>query len=242
MKRIAFLVALSILTESAALAADLPPVAPPPPPRAPAAYVPVAPPVYNWTGFYIGGNLGWGWSQGSFTDTFGNVISTTNTPSFLGGAQVGANYEFSNGFLIGAEADFDWAVNSNNGSTPAAGFTVTNNNRWFTLFDGRLGYAFDRWLVYGKGGFAWVGSGNTNVTNPAGITVATSSNNSNYGWNGGAGVEWAFWGNLSARLEYDYIRLNGATYANPLLAGDAFTGQNRNIQMINLGFNYKFGY
>ena len=249
MKRILFVGAFALLATGEAFAADLPPVAPPPPPpRAPAAYVPVAIPSYSWTGFYLGGNLGYGWSQGSFSDTAGNAITTTNTPAFLGGAQVGGNYEFGNGILIGAEADFDWAVNSNNTTNPLAGVTVTNNSRWFTLFDARLGYALDRWLVYGKGGFAWVGSGSTTATNAAGNSIAFSNNNSNYGWNAGAGVEWAFWRNVSARLEYDYIGLNGTSFTVPagagiagVPAGDVFTGKNRTIQMINLGLNYKFG-
>ena len=248
MKRVVFVVALSILTECAALQ-HLPPVAPPPP-RAPATYVPAATPVYNWTGFYIGGNLGWGWNQGTFNGPAGTVVSTTNTSSFLGGAQVGYNYQFGgSGFVLGAEADFDWLLNSNNTTnTTAGGFNVTSNGRWATLFDGRLGYALDRWLVYGKGGFAWVGSGNSCVTGPAGSGLGgCSANNNNYGWNAGAGVEWAFMPNLSARLEYDYIGINGTTIGipagvAPCAAGCSFTGSNRSFQMINLGFNYKFGY
>jgi outer membrane immunogenic protein len=219
----------------------------PPPPRAPAVYAPAPIPYYNWTGFYIGGNLGWGWSQGSFSDpAAGVVISGTNTSSFLGGAQVGGNYEFSNGVLIGVESDFDWLLNSNNTSNPGAGgVSVTANDRWFITLTGRLGYAFDRFLVYGKGGGAWVGSSNPVIT-AGGATFSPSTSNSNYGWTVGAGAEWAFWGNLSARLEYDYIGLNSQTFAVPAgapapIAGTSFSGQSRSFQMVNLGLNYKFG-
>jgi outer membrane immunogenic protein len=83
-----------------------------PPPRAPAVYLPVVPP-YNWSGFYIGGNLGAGWnSTGTISDTFGSTFGTTTNTSFLGGGQVGVNYEFWGGVVIGAEAMFDWVPNT----------------------------------------------------------------------------------------------------------------------------------
>ena len=70
------------------------------------------PPVYNWTGFYIGGNIGAGWSglsSTNFSDTLGSTFTAPTNVQFLGGGQVGANYQFSNGIVIGAEAMFDWA-------------------------------------------------------------------------------------------------------------------------------------
>ena len=109
---------------SAAMAADLPPPMAPPP-RAPAAYIPVAP-AYNWSGFYIGGNLGAGFSKGTFSDSIGSTFNSTNSnTSFLGGGQVGVNYEFYNGVVIGAEAMFDWAPNTNNTITATGPDEVT---------------------------------------------------------------------------------------------------------------------
>ena len=110
--------------------------------------------------------------------------------------------------LLGVEADFDWlpnASNTGNGTiVPAAGgntIQVTGNNRWVTDVTGRLGYGFDRVLVYGKGGWAWVGSSNNTVTNATtGASFTGAGSTSNDGWVAGAGVEWAFWGNLSARV------------------------------------------
>src|SRR6516164_1898110 len=133
---------------SAALAADLPPPYAPPP-RAPAAYIPVAPP-YNWSGFYIGGNLGAAWnSGGSVSDTFGSSFSGSGqTTKFTGGGQVGVNYEifspaflefFYGGVVIGAEATFDWLPNTTNtfnaiegpgGPFPGTLASATFNNRW----------------------------------------------------------------------------------------------------------------
>jgi outer membrane immunogenic protein len=249
MKRIYVAALLCGVAGGQALAADLPPPMAPPP-RAPAVYVPIASPVYNWTGFYIGGNVGAGWGQGSFTDPTGNTFSGDNAARFLGGGQVGFNYQFMGGVVIGAEADFDWRPNSNNTQTitllpggPGAGnvASVTVNNQWLTTFTGRLGYAWDRVLVYGKGGGAWVGSSNPTIA-IAGVTNTFGTSSSNFGWTIGAGLEYAVWGTWSVRAEYDYIGLSSETLTVPG-GRDVFTGSGtRNIQMVNLGVNYKFGY
>jgi outer membrane immunogenic protein len=256
MKRILIASTLALAAGGQALAADLPPPMAPPP-RAPAMYIPVAP-VYNWTGFYLGGNLGVGWnSAGSISDTLtpASTFSTTTNTSFLGGGQVGVNYEFGGGVVIGAEAMFDWLPNTKNtinitGTGANAGNTgsATLNNRWVTMATGKLGYAWDRVLVYGKGGGAWVGTNNSSatVTTPAGTAATTLSGNStNSGWTAGIGVEWAFAGNWSARAEYDYIGLRNQTYnvaaTAPAFANDAITVNNRSISLLTAGLNYKFG-
>jgi outer membrane immunogenic protein len=255
MKRIAFALVFSAVAGSAFAADIIPSYAPPP--RAPVVYAPPPIPFYNWTGFYVGGNLGAGWSQGSFSDPFGNTLSPNSSGQFLGGGQVGFNYEFWRGVVIGVEGDFDWLANSNNTSSSIAlvgpsgvptGSTasVTLNNRWLTTVTGRLGYAWDRVLVYGKGGGAWVGSSDPTVT-INGLPTTFSSSSTNSGWTAGFGVEWAFWYNWSARIEYDFVGLNSRTFslASPtggLPAGDQFTSNNRNIQLVNVGINYKFGW
>ena len=222
-------------------------------PRAPATYIPAPLPYYNWTGFYIGGNFGGGLSHGSFSDAAGNTFSSANNFKFLGGGQVGANYEFGNGVLIGAEAMFDWLPNNSNTVAVtlgppfvgAPGASLTFNNSWLTTVTGRLGYAWDRLLIYGKGGGAWVGVSNSNVT-IGGVGVQTSA--SNFGWTAGLGLEYAFAGNWSARVEYDYVGLESQSFTVPggvgrlPAAGDQFTGNNRNINMVTLGINYKFGW
>jgi outer membrane immunogenic protein len=256
MKRILIASALALAAGGQALAADLPP--PPPAPRAPATYIPVAP-YYNWTGFYIGGNLGAAFTSASFSDTAGSTFTNSSNTTFLGGGQVGVNYEFWGGVVVGAEAMFDWAPNQNNTFTatvPAAaglggGGTGTAsaqiNNRWLTTATGKLGYAWDRVLLYGNGGGAWVGQSNSALTTTGlagGPFSISNSNSNNLGWTAGVGVEWAFWGTWSARAEYDYIGLNNQTYnvsnATPAVV-DTITANKRSINMVTAGVNYKFG-
>ena len=253
MKRIALgVIAFSTMAGSAALAADLPP--PAPMPRAPAVYVPAPIPVYNWTGFYIGGNLGVGWQQGNLGDNLGNTFPTENSIKGLGGGQAGVNYEFGNGVVVGAEAMFDWRFNNNNTSTitlagtgivPAPQGAITVNNQWLTTATGKLGYAWDRVMLYAKAGGAWVGSSNPTFAVTGFNSVTPSASSSNWGWTVGAGAEYAFYGGWSARIEYDYIGLTNQTFTvpatAPVLANDQFTFNNRNIQMVTAGINYKFG-
>ena len=240
MKQLAVAVALSACAASAALAADMAP---------PALIPPQAP--YNWSGLYLGGNLGAAWTDGNFSDPAGNAFTggATGTTQFVGGGQVGANYEFRGGAVVGVEADFDWLPNTNNTSNTIVDTfgntdSLTANNRWLTTLTGRLGYAFDRVLVYGKGGGAWVGSSAPAIT-INGAPFSTTIN-SNWGWTAGAGVEWAFAGTWSVRAEYDYIGLNSQNFTVPAtapgaIAGDVFTGNDRRVQMLTAGINYKFG-
>ena len=210
----------------------------------------MVPTYYNWTGFYIGGNLGAAVGKTSFSDTLvpPSTFSSSSISSFIGGGQLGVNYEFGEGVVIGAEAMFDWLL-----STPTT-FTASNprtgsangtiNNRWITAVTGKLGYAWDRLLVYGKGGGAWVGTDNslTVGATPAGVSVNSGSG----GWTAGVGVEWAFATKWSARAEYDFIGLQNQNFtvsripATPF-AGDAIGVNNRTIQMITAGLNYKLG-
>src|SRR3984957_4504111 len=128
-------------TTLAANAADLPPA-----PRAAVPYMPVAVPVFSWTGFYIGGNVGGGWSRGNVVDSaFGVNFNNGNSASFLGGGQVGGNYQIG-AFVIGAEAVFDWFANNNNSgngtAVPGGIIRASANDRWETTVAARFGYAW----------------------------------------------------------------------------------------------------
>ena len=216
------------------------------------------PPLFTWTGFYVGGNIGGAWANNSWTDSlFGTNFNNNRNGAFIGGGQVGVNYQVGQ-FVIGGEWDFDWASNNNNSNgviTPAGLIAVTSNNRWITTVAARFGVAVDHWLFYGKAGGGWVGNNSltvTNVTTGVSLTCGTFStltncgNNNTGGWLVGAGAEWAFSPHLSLKFEYDYLGLGNRTFTIPataaFLPGDTFTSNNRNVQMVKVGVNYLFNW
>ena len=101
-------------------------------------------------------------------------------------------------------------------------------------------------LLYGKGGGAWVGPIILTLRSMGPGTTLSSSTTNNFGWTAGAGIEWAFAGNWSARAEYDFIGLQNQSVTCWERRGGAFNGDtinfnNRNISMLTAGLNYKFG-
>jgi outer membrane immunogenic protein len=229
---------VALTTSQLALAADLPPAQP----RAPAAYAPPVVPLFNWTGFYIGGNLGAAWTQGHVSDSFGNSWSNSQQAVFTGGGQVGANYQID-WFVVGVEADFDWLANNHNSSNTVGAFQFSANDRWITTLAARFGVAANNWLFYAKGGGGWVGVNNPTITNVVtGGSISVSNSNSQTGWLAGAGVEWAFAPNWTARLEYDFLGLNSSNttvpVGTPVIGGDVVTVNNRDVQTLTVGLNY----
>jgi outer membrane immunogenic protein len=242
--------ALLMLASGSAMAADLSRAAP-----APVYTKAPMMPVFTWTGFYIGGNLGGAWAHRDVTDSlFGLNFSNGNNNNgvFIAGGQVGGNYQFNN-FVVGVEGTFDWAANNNNTTTGIAVpggniIQVTSNNTWLSTLAGRFGVAFDRVLVYGKGGGAWIGNNSFTVTNvTTGASFTGSNSNTTTGWVVGAGVEWAFAPNWTVKAEYDFIGLGGRSFTipagspAPFAAGDTFTTGSNNVQMATVGVNFLFG-
>jgi outer membrane immunogenic protein len=126
---------------------------------------------------------------------------------------------------------------------------VISNDRWLTTLTGRFGVAADHLLFYGKGGGAWVGNQNFTVNDvTTGQSFTTSNGSWNSGWTAGGGIEWAFAGPWSLKIEYDFVKLFNKSFTVPtpspvagLAAGDTFTTSNRDIQMVLAGINYRFG-
>jgi len=239
-----------LATSGIANAADL---GLPPPSRPPIpAYIP-----FSWTGFYIGGNLGVAWTQkGAFTDSLGNNFAADSQSTlFTAGGQVGANYQINYWLVVGVEADFDWMSDHNNKSNavliPATGtnaFQASVNDRWITTLAARVGLAVENALFYAKGGGGWVGSNEFTLTNlTTGASISGSNSNTNSGWLVGAGVEYAFAPNWTAKVEYDFLGLSNTSFAVPAGAPGLPTGytvstNNRDIQMLTVGFNYLFNW
>jgi outer membrane immunogenic protein len=115
--------------------------------------------VYSWTGFYIGGHVGGGWSafKGMDPAVPGDPWTSVNTSGVLAGGQLGFNYQIGS-VVLGAEGSYAWSnIRVSDGGPFAGGgaLTVTLKNDYVATAAGRIGYAFDRVLVFGKGGAAW---------------------------------------------------------------------------------------
>ncbi len=208
--------------------------------------------VFSWTGFYAGGNIGGFWRNASATDSFNNAsFGTASEFTFMGGGQAGYNYQFTN-VVIGIEGEFDGVTNTTHAGqavtlNPTTLIQLSSSERWVATLAGRLGWAAANWLFYVKGGGAWVDNSGFTVSNisNAGPTVSVTGSGSGTqsGWLFGGGIEWAFWNNWSAKLEYDYIGLSNTSFtlpAGPVLPGDTFTLHNQNVQMVKIGINYLF--
>ena len=185
------------------------------------AYVP--PPLYNWSGFYVGINGGGGWGRSDFSGAF--TTDSFNTSGGLVGGTLGYNWQM-NQVVLGLEGDVDWS--NIRGSAPCGGTTCEMKNEWLGTFRGRIGYTglWDRVMPYVTGGLA-VG----NIK--ADIAGVGSSNETKAGWTVGGGVEAAIAGPWTAKVEYLYVDLgNGGTIAG----SDASYKAN----IVRAGLNYRF--
>jgi outer membrane immunogenic protein len=246
-------VLLATLGSATALAADLPSSPPPVP------YVPG----FTWTGLYLGANVGFGGDRFVYPFTaaavgggaaFAGSVSITSS-GVIGGGQVGYNWEFPNNFLLGVETDFDGAairgkVTANVGGTIGgpfgAGAEVGSTINYIGTVRARLGYAWDRFLVYGTGGFAY---GQVNSSASVGVgagggggAIFASQNSGRVGWGAGGGFEYAITKNLIVKTEYLYVNLGTPTAFNQTLLGvvGVNVGEKTTVNIIRAGLNYKF--
>jgi outer membrane immunogenic protein len=235
-------VALIALAAGPAMAADLARPLYKAPPPAP-------PPLPTWTGFYVGGHLGGAWetrgiaevSDPLMTISFEEPVSSDiNTSAFLGGGQIGYNYQFSPNWLVGIEGDISGThlrAGANSNDFPTLDNTVVqfgSNVDWVASARTRLGYVWDNsWLLYVTGGAAWADfKFNGNFLCPGltcigsdGLVALGSGSSTDVTWVAGAGVQWRPAGqNWSLGVEYLYYGFD-TTHNFPGTEFDATTGQ-----------------
>jgi outer membrane immunogenic protein len=221
-------VALVALGAAPAMAADM---AARPYMKAPPA---VMAPIYNWTGFYIGGHIGGSWS--------GNNNIDANAGRFLGGLQAGADYQFAPNWVVGIEGQYSW-LGSNNRTTTFPTVPVgvyTNNERGLGSVTGRLGYTWGPALLYAKGGYAY--SDYSESLTAGGVPVAFTLNNSHHnGYTVGGGLEYMFAQNWSAKVEYQYFNFGKTNFVTPV-ALTGFGSATNDEHTIKAGINYRFNW
>jgi len=231
MKRIVFSAVALVAAIGVANAAD---IRRPPPPAAKApAYVA---PLFTWTGFYLGANLGYGWGSGSGTITAGGATGPVSGDGngIFGGLQAGYNWQ-AGALVFGVETDFQLSAGEGtlNGSAGGVTFTGTTKNEWFGTIRGRLGYAVDRWLFYVTGGGAY--SHNT-LSGTNSLGGAFSSSATGWSWTVGGGIEAALVNNWSVKGEYLYI---DSPDKIPVPTGVAVSGSSES-HLFRVGVNYRF--
>jgi outer membrane immunogenic protein len=223
---------LSVIGVSRAAAADLPLPSQP--------HYDANAPYAHWGGVYVGLNGGYGLGSSQWTQSF---VSTSifNTDGFLLGGTIGFNYPVS-AVLFGVEGDLDWStLNGSIGNCAvngagAAAACETKNNMLGTV-RARMGYAFDRTLIYLTGGAA-IGAFQTGLNPPATFDSATK-----VGWAAGAGIEYAFSDAWSAKAEYLFVDLGTASCTSAANCGSA-AGASVSLteNLVRGGFNYRFSW
>jgi outer membrane immunogenic protein len=240
MKKLLLATTILALGAGSAFAADLPAKVYS---KAPAV-VPIA--IYNWTGFYIGVEGGGSWGRSKHVDQPTGLDDTPwyNVNGGLAGGTAGYNWQMDH-FVIGVEGDWSWV--GQNGSVVDTGpvgnpaFSSFTKERWLATVRGRAGYAADSVLFYVTGGYA-AASVNVGVTTTATGFINDQTTQTRSGWTGGAGIEWGFAPNWSAKLEYLYVGLQNSGFITPNL-GPGFNRSNvpLNDNIVRVGVNYRFG-
>jgi outer membrane immunogenic protein len=187
-------------------------------------------PYFSWTGFYLGANGGYGWGDSRWNFPGGTTGDFDVSGGTLG-VTAGYNYQMG-AVVIGAEADVNWTnIHGNTANNCAPG--CSTNNTWLTTVRGRVGYAVDRLLPYVTGGAA---IGNIK----AHLGTLPEQTDERLGWTIGAGAEFSFFGNWSAKVEYLYVNLDSFSCGAAACGAPAPTEVKFDAGVLRAGVNYRF--
>jgi outer membrane immunogenic protein len=223
-------------------AADLPVPAGPPPVNY------YRPALYDWTGIYLGGNVGAAFMRDSASQWSGVPVTTPIVGSFsnnpvgaLGGGQVGANWEFAP-WVVGIEGMWSGAVSMSSTTMVSAvggsNVTLTDNLFWLASVTGRVGYAHDDLLFYAKGGGAWESVKYLENLGTGGATgLQQTITDRRTGFTVGAGLEYGLTENFSAKVEYDFYDFGTKNYNFNLVTPLSISSQ---VHQVLAGINYRF--
>jgi outer membrane immunogenic protein len=236
--------------------------------KAPPVWAPV--PLFTWSGCDIGGHVGGGWGRKDFSDTPGGefVGGPHSAPDsiradisgFLGGGQIGCDYQFAPNWVIGIQgsgsaADIKGEVLDPFWEAAEPGLNKRFHARtdWLADVTGRIGVVWDRFMLYGKGGVAWAGDKYKVTEDLVCACTIFAPSETRTGFVAGVGLEWAFWTNWSAFVEWDFYGFGHKDLLFPctvistgVSCGAAVTrGPERITQDINVvkfGINWRFNF
>ena len=223
------------------------------------AAVPPVAPVYNWSGFYIGVNAGYGWGRDPFSELVSAppqvTLSGVNSQGFLGGFQAGANWQARS--VVGG-LEIDLSGSDIKGSSSVAGIQPGGNpiskmqtDRFDLLGSGRarLGYlVLPDILLYGTGGVAWTRLTQTTTLVNSDGTFVTTTPSWRAGWVAGAGAEVRLWNsNWLGRAEYLHYdfgdsgnTIGGLTFNGVLNLSNDTTSRHMTTDIVRAGLDYQF--
>jgi len=199
---------------------------------------------FTWSGCYIGAHIGGGWGEKVWTDpALANIeFSRHDVDGVLGGTQVGCDMQ-TGMVVLGVEGSASWADLKGSSIDTLSGGTLRDHSRvdFIGTLTGRVGLAFDRSLLYVKGGAAVANDSYNARIVPSGLTFY-SADESRWGWLIGAGFEHSLSRNWSAKIEYNYMDF-GQERLN--FRGGVFTGVapfdiDQQVHVVKLGINYRF--
>jgi outer membrane immunogenic protein len=226
-------IALTSAAFTSADAADAVPVYKAPPPLLAPIYTP------SWAGFYFGAHIGGAWGDLKATDfdEFGPPpVTWSNKPSSVFGGGT-AGYNFQNGNIVsGIEVDFGGMGLRSTVAEPGTGGTILSriDSSFYADVTGRLGFAFDRSLIYAKGGWAFLDARITDID----VGEAETSIKNIAGWTLGAGIEYKFAPYWSVKAEYQFFDFGTHRLILPT-DGDRYDDR-LTIQTVKAGINYHF--
>jgi outer membrane immunogenic protein len=205
----------------------------------------LAPAVWNWTGFYVGANIGAVRTRSTISDDpasffpwLQNVPTENSKTSLIGGIQAGYNWQFSS-LVAGVEGDISFG--SRNNTVDVIGLvgidTYSTQLKWLGTLRGRVGWAFERALIYGTGGVAF--ANHKNELQDSIFPFSSSPSSSVTGWALGGGVEYAIANNWTVKAEYLHISFPDRTAPDSFGNGYVFRFSDK-LDIGRVGINYKF--
>ncbi|MDW6020285.1 porin family protein [Mesorhizobium sp. BAC0120] len=199
------------------------------------------PPVFTWTGYYFGVQAGGGWGNVDFSAL--GVDTSNDLSGAYGGGHIAARWQFQQ-LTVGAEAEINGAGIDGSESFSTLGATVNTQTKvnWFGSVNGELGWALDRWLIYGTGGFAFGGVKHSESVSTPGDFLSADQDKTATGWTAGAGVDYAFTDNLILGVRYRYydfgnVDFGGATDGTITIPGQSIDTK---INTVSAKISYKF--
>ncbi|RAI43309.1 outer membrane protein [Rhodoplanes roseus] len=224
------------IASAADLSARMPVKAPPP----------VMAPAFSWTGCYIGGFVGGAWASDdavTYPVGAGYGYSYKLDSSFIGGGTLGCNYQpVGSPFVLGLEGEIGYMNLKGSAYDPffTSEVSSTKIGDWYSIIAGRLGYSWDRAMIYVKGGVAFVDVEHT----LSGFGYSASTSETKATWTVGGGLEYALDMNWSIKAEYMYIAIDGTQNNAAFIPGGAtfsWDHEETGIHTAKVGLNYRFG-